>query len=135
MTPARIRASEQAATRRWSRQSAAQCRRIRGAGARLGMPLQVESVRDLDRALFLGADPTVWLQRHFYEPDHVRWYDVVGSIVYHTHFVVPVAVIAALWLTDRRAWVRFIRRFATVLFGACIMFVLLPTAPPWMAAG
>jgi hypothetical protein len=109
--------------------------RTTSVAARLGMPLQVESVRNLDRVLFLGADPTVWLQRRFYEPDHVRWYDVVGSIVYHTHFVVPVAVIAVLWLTDRREWVRFIRRFATVLLGACVMFVVLPTAPPWMAAG
>jgi membrane-associated phospholipid phosphatase len=108
--------------------------RTRGAADQLGMPVQVESVRNLDRVLFFGADPTVWLQRRFYEPSHVRWYDVAGSIVYHTHFVVPVAVIAALWLTNRGEWVRFIRRFATVLLGGCIMFVLLPTAPPWMAA-
>ncbi len=107
----------------------------RGAADRIGMPLQVESVRNLDRFLFLGADPTVWLQRHFYERGAVRWYDVLGSIVYYTHFVVPIAVIVTLWIRNRRQWVRFMRRFATLLFVGCAMFVLLPTAPPWMAAG
>jgi membrane-associated phospholipid phosphatase len=107
----------------------------RGAADRLGMPLQVESVRNIDRALFLGTDPNVWLQRRFYDRTTVHWYDVAGSIVYYTHFVVPVAVIVVLWIANRRQWVRFIRRFATVLLVSCVGFVLLPTAPPWMAAG
>ncbi len=107
----------------------------RGAADRLGMPLQVESVRNIDRALFLGADPTVWLQRRFLSSDTVRWYDVAASVVYATHFVLPVAVLAVLWLADRHQWVRLMRRLATVLLIACLSFVLLPTAPPWMAAG
>ncbi len=107
----------------------------RGLADGLGQPLQVESVRNIDRFLFAGIDPTVWLQRRFYSAAEVRWYDVAASIVYATHFVVPVAVIVFLWVSDRPEWVRFIRRFATVLFLACGGFVLLPTAPPWMAAG
>jgi hypothetical protein len=107
----------------------------RGAADRLGMPLQVESVRNIDRVLFLGADPTVWLQRNLYSPRHVGVHDVIASIEYFSHFVVPVAVIAVLWVTDRSAWARFMRRFATVLAIACAMFIVLPTAPPWMAAG
>ena len=107
----------------------------RGAADRLGLPLQVESVRNLDRLLFLGADPTVWLQRRFYSPQVVRWYDVAASVVYATHFVVPVAVIVGLWLANRFEWVRFMRRLATVLLVACASFVVLPTAPPWMAGG
>lgn len=107
----------------------------RGAADRLGLPLQVESVRDLDRLLFFGADPSVWLQDHFFEADAVRWYDVVGSIVYYSHFLLPPAAIVILWATNRREWLRFIKRFATTLYIACAMFVLLPTAPPWMAAG
>lgn len=107
----------------------------RGTADRLGFPLQVESVRNIDRVLFWGADPTVWLQRRFYSPGVVRWYDVVASVVYATHFVVPVAVIVVLWLSNRSEWVRFMRRLATVLFVACVSFVVLPTAPPWMAGG
>ncbi|MEO6570247.1 MAG: phosphatase PAP2 family protein [Ilumatobacteraceae bacterium] len=106
----------------------------RGAADRVGMPLQVESVRNIDRVLFFGADPTVWLQRTFRD-DNVGVHDVIASIEYFSHFIVPVAVIAVLWITDRALWSRFMRRFATVLALACAMFVLLPTAPPWMAAG
>ncbi len=107
----------------------------RGAADRVGMPLQVESVRNIDRVLFLGADPTVWLQRNFHDPVDVGVHDVIASIEYFSHFVVPVAVIAVLWITNRALWARFMRRFATVLAIACTMFVLLPTAPPWMAGG
>jgi len=107
----------------------------RSAADGLGMPLQVESVRNIDRALFFGADPNVWLQRRFYSPDVVRWYDVAASVVYYTHFVVPVAAIVALWVLARHEWVRYMRRLATVLLVACVSFVLLPTAPPWIAGG
>jgi membrane-associated phospholipid phosphatase len=107
----------------------------RGAADRVGMPLQVESVRDIDRAMFLGVDPTVWLQRSFHARDDIGVHDVIASIEYFSHFVVPVAVIGVLWITNRTLWSRFMRRFATVLAVACAMFILLPTAPPWMAAG
>jgi membrane-associated phospholipid phosphatase len=107
----------------------------RGAADRVGMPLQVESVRNIDRVLFLGVDPTVWLQRNFHDPVDIGVHDAIASIEYFSHFVVPVAAIAVLWITNRTLWAQFMRRFATVLAIACTMFVLLPTAPPWMAAG
>ena len=123
----------------------------RGIADGLGMPIQVESVRNLDRLLFFGADPVVELQAALHRTEiaerivngeivlrtvtDVQWYDVVGSFVYYSHFIVPPIVIGALWLINRHQWVRYMRRFATLLFGACVMFVLLPTAPPWMAAG
>ena len=40
----------------------------------------------------------------------------------------------ALWATSHRQWARFMKRFATVLGVACVMFIVFPTAPPWMAA-
>ncbi|NND76522.1 MAG: phosphatase PAP2 family protein [Ilumatobacter sp.] len=108
----------------------------RGIADGLGMPIQVESVRNIDRFLFFGTDPVVDLQRRFYRgPADVQWYDVVGSAVYYSHFIVPPVVIAILWFRNRHQWVRYMRRFATLLFVACSMFILLPTAPPWMAAG
>ncbi|MEO6654355.1 MAG: phosphatase PAP2 family protein [Ilumatobacteraceae bacterium] len=107
----------------------------RGLADGLGFPLQVESVRNIDRVLFLGADPTVWMQRHFYEPSSVRWYDVVASMAYYSHFVVPPAVILSLWIARHQRWLAFMRRFATLLAFACVSFVVFPTAPPWMAGG
>jgi membrane-associated phospholipid phosphatase len=106
----------------------------RGAADRLGFPYQVESVRNLDRVLFLGTDPNVWMQQHFYHRNDIRWYDNVASAIYYSHFIVPVIALAVLWATSRVQWIRFMKRFATLLFTACIMFVIMPTVPPWMAS-
>ena len=100
---------------------------------RIEFPLQVDSMRDIDRAMFFGNDPNVVLQNRFLERS-VRWYDVVASTTYMTHFVLPIVVMAVLWVISRRQWVRFMKRFATLLAVGCLLFVLLPTAPPWMAA-
>jgi membrane-associated phospholipid phosphatase len=108
----------------------------RGIADGLGMPVQVESVRNIDRFLLLGTDGVVELQRRFLAPaGTVRWYDVVASFVYYSHFILPPLVMAVLWFRNRDQWVRYMRRFATVIFLGCTMFILLPTAPPWMAAG
>lgn len=106
----------------------------RGWADRADFALQVEAPRNIDRFLFFGTDPNVWLQRHFYDPEVVHWYDTVASATYFTHFIFPVIAIAVVWVTSHREWARFIKRFATLLFVACTMFVLLPTVPPWMAA-
>lgn len=104
----------------------------RGAGDHLGFPLQVTAMRNIDKFLFFGHDPNVVLQRHFWE-SRIRWYDYVASLTYYTHFVFPVIVMAALWATSHRQWMRFMKRFATLLGVACIGFVVMPTVPPWMA--
>lgn len=105
----------------------------RGIADSVGFPLQVELPRNLDRLLFLGTDPNVWIQDQFWRAQ-VQWYDVLGSLVYFTHFIFPVALSVYFWLTRRSEWMRYIRRFATVLFAGVLTYVLLPTAPPWMAA-
>ncbi len=104
----------------------------RGAADRLGFPYQAEALRNLDRWLFLGTDPTLWMYERFFRTD-VQWYDKVASTVYYTHFVLPVIAVAVLWATSRVQWVRFMKRFATVLAIACATFVVLPSVPPWMA--
>ena len=98
----------------------------------LHFPLQVEAVRNIDRAMFFGHDPNVVLQDHFLEHS-VRLYDVVASVTYMTHFVVPIIVMGALWATSHRQWARFVKRFATLLGVGCLMFITMPTIPPWMA--
>ena len=122
----------------------------RGVADGLGMPIQVESVRNVERFLFFGHDPVVVLQDAFHRTEVVermvdgrlqprtvtdaRWYDILGSCVYYSHFIVPPVVIGILWFRNRDQWVRYMRRFATLLFVSCLTFILLPTAPPWMAS-
>ena len=95
-------------------------------------PLQIEAVRNIDRVMFFGNDPNAVLQAHFWERS-IRWYDKVASTTYMSHFVVVPIVMGALWATNHRQFRRFLKRFATVLGVACAMFIVMPTAPPWMA--
>ncbi len=106
----------------------------RNAASGLGFPLQVQAPRNIDRALFFGYDPNVVLQQHFYHANDIRWYDNVASVMYYTHFIFPVIALAVVWSISRVQWVRFMRRFASLLGVACLMFVLMPTVPPWMAS-
>jgi len=106
----------------------------RGWADQAGFPLQVEAPRIIDRFLFLGTDPNVWIQEHFYDPKVIHWYDKVASVTYFTHFIFPVIAIAVVWVVSHREWARFIKRFASLLLVSCAMFVLVPTVPPWMAA-
>lgn len=96
-------------------------------------PLQVQAPRNIDRYLFFGHDPNVVLQQHFWKST-VHWWDKVASLTYFTHFIFVPIVMGALWATSHRQWARFMKRFATVLGVACLLFILFPTAPPWMVA-
>ena len=106
----------------------------RGTADQLGMPVHFTGPRNADRILFFGADPNVWIQKHFYEPDTVRWYDVAGSLTYMTHFIFPVAPLVILWLRNRHQWLMYVRRLSLIMSIGVICFVLYPAAPPWMAA-
>jgi len=105
----------------------------RGIADSFGFPLQVELPRNIDKALFFGHDPNVWMQHQLWSKN-IQWYDVYGSIIYFTHFFVPVATSVYLWIRYREQWLRYIRRFASVLFAGVLTYVVMPTVPPWMAA-
>lgn len=87
-----------------------------------------------DRALFGGELPTLWLQQHLYDPDAVRWWDVLGSWVYFSHFVVSLFVAVVLWLRSRRLWAAFMRRWFCLTALGLATYFAYPAAPPWWAA-
>ena len=106
----------------------------RGAADTLGATVQVEAPILWDRVLFLGADPAVWLQQTFYDPQTVHWWDMVGSLVYVSHFVVVWAIAGVLYLRDRDHWFKWARALVVLSFAGLITYAVLPAAPPWYAA-
>jgi membrane-associated phospholipid phosphatase len=106
----------------------------RGAAEHLGMPVHVFEAIDFDSWVFHGVVPTVWLQAHLYDPWNVHWYDVVGSLVYFSHFVAVWVIAGVLYVRDREQWVRFARRVLVLSFAGLLTFALFPAAPPWWAA-
>lgn len=105
----------------------------RGAADSLGVGVHYHPMIAFDRALF-GEVPTVWLQRHLYEPGVVRWWDVAFTLVYTSYFVAPFALAGWLWARDRLGFQRFIRRLVTLALAGLATYMAFPAAPPWLAA-
>jgi hypothetical protein len=103
-----------------------------GVAPHYSMPIRV------DEWLFQGTVPTVWLQEHWCGtpctktlPPH--WYDTVLTTVYASHFLVALTLAGVLWVRNRDEWVRWLRRYITLLFAGLAIYVVYPMAPPWMA--
>ncbi|MGW4467130.1 phosphatase PAP2 family protein [Micromonospora sp. NPDC004704] len=80
-----------------------------------------------------GVVPTIWLQEHLFHPD-VRWYDVLASFVYFSHFVAALAAAVVLWLKSRPRWAAFMRRWFALSLAGLITYFVYPAAPPWWAS-
>jgi hypothetical protein len=106
---------------------------LRGLSYQLGMPTWWHPQVDIDRALFFGRSPTVWLQEHLKHPD-VRWYDVVVCLCYCSFFFLPYVMAGVMWLRSRKDFYRWSLRFVSLSFVAFALFAIIPAAPPWAAA-
>jgi membrane-associated phospholipid phosphatase len=108
----------------------------RGIADDLGRPVAVRPLVAIDRALFLGHDPTVMLQRSLYHPNRgVGWWELGVSIVYASHFVVPFVLAGVLWWRSRQLWRQWVSQLMVLSFSGVAVFSLFPTGAPWYAAG
>ncbi|HEV7191780.1 MAG TPA: phosphatase PAP2 family protein [Jatrophihabitantaceae bacterium] len=105
----------------------------RGASDTLGMPTWWTPQLNVDKFLFGGTEPTVWLQEHV-KYAHAQWWDVVVTATYISFFLLPYVVAAVLWVRSRTDFHRWTGRFVSLSLFGFVLFALLPTAPPWAAA-
>ena len=106
----------------------------RSIGYRLDRPVAITPQITADKVFGLGELPTAILQRHLFDPVHIRWYDVGVSAVYMSHFFVPYLCAGYLWKRGQRVWRWYAASFVGITFSACVVFALYATAPPWYAA-
>jgi hypothetical protein len=106
---------------------------LRGLSDSMGMPTWWHPQVDVDRWLFFGHEPTVWLQEHILYPD-VQWWEGLVALCYVSFFFLPYVTAAALWLRSRRDFYRWSLRFVALSFIGFACFALMPAAPPWAAA-
>ncbi|MCV7281853.1 phosphatase PAP2 family protein [Mycolicibacterium flavescens] len=105
----------------------------RGAADMIGRPTLWEWPAEVDRWMFSGIVPTVWLQEQL-KQGQPPWWEVVLSCVYMSFFILPYAVAGVLWLRDRAEWKAFVRLFVGLNFVGLAIYALVPAAPPWAAA-
>jgi membrane-associated phospholipid phosphatase len=104
---------------------------MRGIAPRTGIAPVVGELAGTDRWLGGGRLPTDILQHLLAPLGEVV--DDVATVVYFCHFVFPIAVGLVLWLVDRRLFLRFITALMGLAFACFIVYLLVPTAPPWYA--
>ena len=86
----------------------------------------------IDNFIFNGL-PTTYLQDLLWS-GQVRWYDFVFYAPYLLFFIVPIGLAILVWQTREKDYWRVVLTFLLVFFAAFLTFLLLPTAPPWLAA-
>lgn len=107
----------------------------RGIAVRVGVPVHTRRPAEIDKMLFGGTVPTVWLQRHLDIADGTTHpWEAATSLVYVTHFFASVALAVVLWLRDRARWLRYIRRLVTLMATGIAIYIAVPWMPPWLAS-
>jgi hypothetical protein len=107
---------------------------MRGIADDAGFPVHIEDVANLERAIFGGTVPTAWLQELMAPPSGVGVAAIVATIFYMLHFALPVVTGFLLWVWRRPRYHDYLAAFILLSFGGFVTFLLLPVAPPWMAA-
>jgi membrane-associated phospholipid phosphatase len=106
---------------------------MRGVAPKTGFAPHVADLAHAETALFGGHLPTAVLQQALNVGPLGRVLSYAATVVYFCHFVFPLAVGMVLWLTDRVQFVRFTTALMGMALVAFVIFLLVPTAPPWYA--
>ena len=104
---------------------------MRGLASRLGG--QPHNLAGVERGLFGGHEPTLVLQATIRSLGDADLIDDIGSLVYSAHFLLPIGVGAWLWTRNRDDFRRFGLSLVVLCALAFVTYVIVPTAPPWLA--
>ena len=86
-----------------------------------------------DRAIGLGETPTIRLQRALGRPGEVRTHDLFLSSVHWAWFFFPHGTMAFVLLRHHDVFTRNAVMMAGAFDLGCVIYWLVPTAPPWWA--
>lgn len=100
---------------------------------RFNFPVHYTPQIDADRLLGLGAVPSVWLQDHLYS-GRTGALEIFSVLMYLSHFFVPIVLGFFLWWRRSKGFTDLMLCLLTVTALAEVTFLLMPTAPPWLAA-
>ncbi|HYF73231.1 MAG TPA: phosphatase PAP2 family protein [Nocardioides sp.] len=112
---------------------------VRGLADEIGIAPHYTMPIRVDEWLAGGEVPTVSLQQAWCGEPCVktlppRWWDVLFTTVYASHFLVALVLAGVLWRRNRLEWERWLRRYLTLLLAGLAIYVVYPMAPPWMAS-
>jgi hypothetical protein len=106
---------------------------LRGLADNLSSVAHSADLIAVETALFGGHLPTLWLQHHLWR-GQVQWYDVVFTLLYFMHFVLPLVCAFWLWHWRKQRYWQFVVSLVVLCFAGFATYVLFPATPPWLAA-
>jgi membrane-associated phospholipid phosphatase len=105
---------------------------MRGIAPKAGIPPHVSDLANIEQTMFGGHLPSAVMQSVI-SGGFGRVVAYAGTVVYFCHFVFPFGVAMVLWLANRTQFLRYTTALMGMSFVAFIVFLLVPTAPPWYA--
>jgi membrane-associated phospholipid phosphatase len=106
---------------------------LRSLADQAGFQARYDYVIGLDKVLFGGEVPTVWLQEHLYSVGRVSPLDIYCSVIYYSYFIVPFVAAVALWHLRPFGFRLYLSATLVTMCLSAAWFTLVPTAPPWLA--
>ncbi|MCA9381528.1 phosphatase PAP2 family protein [Candidatus Dojkabacteria bacterium] len=104
----------------------------------LNFHLQIQSIIDLEKTIFFFLDnvPSVVLQQTLSPDVHVTaWYDYILFFFYSSFFWFWLGAAFVIWVYKRKYFKRYMWGLVGFSLVGVLVFILIPTAPPWYAAG
>ena len=98
------------------------------ANTHIGFPIT------MDKAVFGGTLPTVFLQNHLWDPNNLHWYDYLSAFMHPMHFLVPLLVAFVFWMRSKKLYWRFVGSYLLLTYAGFVTYLLYPMAPPWYAS-
>ncbi len=102
--------------------------------AQTGIAAQSGYVIGLEKALFSGTVPTIWLQERLYIAGQTRLLDWVVLSVHASLFLLPPLIAFLVWRFNHANFRTAVTAILATISLALVVFFILPTVPPWMAA-
>jgi hypothetical protein len=108
---------------------------LRGIADGRLLPAHAHPQMWVDKYVFgFGTVPTVFLQRHLFDPARLHWYDYATWLCYTSYFFVVPLVAVGLWLWAPDRFRRYTVLVVCTSFAAMVTYVLYPAMPPWLAS-
>src|SRR5690606_32167044 len=70
----------------------------------------------------------------FFDPAALRWLDFAAVGVHWSYFATPHAVAVLVFWKQRALFPRYAVFSVGIMYASLLVFFLVPTAPPWLAA-
>jgi hypothetical protein len=107
---------------------------LRALADETAIPLRTAEVTAIERGMFGGVTPTIWLQERLFEPGVIHWYDYATTFVHWSYFFIPHVAAILIWRKSPGLYNRYLLTTMITLFVGLVIYFLSPAAPPWLTA-